>query len=871
VNAQPASQRHLNLAIQVKLALAFGLIWIALGPLSAYLTYHYVYSDLFAAEARRLVAHQRIVAGLLENRRQALQESIQLLARNRTMRLFLLAHRLAEEAPASAAGTYNEAAVAAEIEPFATGRRRRWLRVTNLAGNVLIEAGTSPVTTTRTVPSPWLLLRPGSTWTRLTGIPALTAAAPVFSPTETGSMLGYVVAIEPLDDDLVLWLKGNTGLEYAITELDGTVLLSTTAALSGRVALPEGGIVGVAIQQGDHLISGTEEAAAGVVFLSATSAAPLKSSARDEARRVVLTTGALGLLPLTVMLLAGRHLIRPLTTLTEKMAAYTGHPPASLPRDQVTAIEATFDEMVAVISDRETRLSETANRLQAISATALDAQITIDQRGRILSLNPAAEKMLGYAAAELAGKNVKVLLPPPFREQHDGYLEAYLRTGRRRMIGRTVEVRAVRASGEEFPCELAISEVRLANGERLFHSSLHDLTARKQSEEKLRRLVRGVEAAAEVIVMTDPAGRIFYVNPAFTAVTGYQPAEAMGHTPRLLKSGMHPASFYKALWETILRGEVWTGEVTNRRKDGTLYEAAVTIAPVLDNEGRQDGFVALQADITERKHTEEALERLTAMLMDQTDELRRSNEELQQFAYIASHDLQEPVRMVKNFTELLERRYGDRLDDSGREFIGFAIDGARRMQRLIQDLLEYSRVGTHGREPSPIATEEVLMGVLANLKIAIDESAAAITHGPLPEVMADESQIFQLLQNLVANAIKFRGPSAPQVHIEAERQGDHWLFAVRDNGIGIDPAQYGRVFQVFQRLHSRDEYPGSGIGLAVCKRIVQRHGGQIWVESQPGAGSTFYFTLPVAGPPAAPATVVAGQDAGSPTTTATEA
>jgi PAS domain S-box-containing protein len=684
-------------------------------------------------------------------------------------------------------------------------------------------------------------------------------------------MLGYVVAIEPLDDDLVLWLKGNTGLEYAITELDGTVLLSTTAALSGRVALPEGGIVGVAIQQGDLLISGTEEAAAGVVFLSATSAAPLKSSARDEARRVVLTTGALGLLPLTVMLLAGRHLIRPLTTLTEKMAAYTGHPPASLPRDQVTAIEATFDEMVAVISDRETRLSETANRLQAISATALDAQITIDQRGRILSLNPAGEKMLGYAAAELAGKNVKVLLPPPFREQHDGYLEAYLRTGRRRMIGRTVEVRAVRASGEEFPCELAISEVRLANGERLFHSSLHDLTARKQSEEKLRRLVRGVEAAAEVIVMTDPAGRIFYVNPAFTAVTGYQPAEAMGHTPRLLKSGMHPASFYKALWETILRGEVWTGEVTNRRKDGTLYEAAVTIAPVLDNEGRQDGFVALQADITERKHTEEALERLTAMLMDQTDELRRSNEELQQFAYIASHDLQEPVRMVKNFTELLERRYGDRLDDSGREFIGFAIDGARRMQRLIQDLLEYSRVGTHGREPSPIATEEVLMGVLANLKIAIDESAAAITHGPLPEVMADESQIFQLLQNLVANAIKFRGPSAPQVHIEAERQGDHWLFAVRDNGIGIDPAQYGRVFQVFQRLHSRDEYPGSGIGLAVCKRIVQRHGGQIWVESQPGAGSTFYFTLPVAGPPAAPATVVAGQDAGSPTTTATEA
>ncbi|MGD2063478.1 MAG: PAS domain S-box protein, partial [Nitrospirota bacterium] len=524
-------------------------------------------------------------------------------------------------------------------------------------------------------------------------------------------------------------------------------------------------------------------------------------------------------------------------------------------------IEATFDEMAAVISDREAQLSETANRLQAISATALDAQITIDQHGRLLSINPAAERMLGYTAAELEGRNVKILLPSPFREQHDGLLATYLRTGNRRMIGRTVEVCAVRADGKEFPCELAISEVSLANGERLFHSSLRDLTERKRSEERMRRLVRGVEAVAEVIVMTDPAGRIFYVNPAFTAITGYQPAEAIGHTPRLLKSGKQPDSLYKELWNTILRGEVWTGEVTNRRKDGTLYDASITIAPVLDNDGKRDGFVAVQADITERKRTEEALKRLTEMLMEQTNELKRSNEELQQFAYIASHDLQEPVRMVSNFTELLGRRYGDRLDDAGREFIGFAIDGARRMQRLIQDLLKYSRVGTHGQEPSPVAAEEVLVGVLANLRMTVEETGAVITHDPLPELVADEGQIAQLLQNLIANAMKFHGPSPPRIHLTVEARDEHWLFAVRDNGIGIDPDQSGRLFQIFQRLHTRDEYPGSGIGLAVCKRIVQRHGGQIWVESEPGEGSTFFFTLPVAGPPDISEGVVAGADA----------
>jgi PAS domain S-box-containing protein len=865
VTAQPAARRRLNLPIQVKLALAFGLIWIVLGPLSAYLTYQNVYENLFAAETQRLAADQRLVAGLLESHRQSLQEGIDFLAHSRTLRLFALGQDVAARNGRPAAGEdYTSAMVTAELEPFAAARHR-WLRVTDPTGKVLVEAGTAPPIGLHAAPQRWLLRRTGATWSRVDDTPALVATAPIDALGEPGSLTGYVVAVEPIDDELILWLKDNTGLDHAIADRNGTVLFTTTSFLTGQIPLPAGNTTGVAFQHKDLLISGTEEAAGEITFLSATSAVALKRSAHDEARHVLVTTGALGLLPLTVMFLAGRRLIEPLSTLTAKMAAYMGHAPASLPRDQVAAIEVAFDEMVSVILDREARLTETADRLAAISATALDAQITIDQRGSILSINPAGERMLGYQATHLEGKPLQMLLPHLFRERHDGDIEAYLRTRRRKMLGRTVEVRAVRATGEEFPCELAISEVTLSNGERLFHSSLRDLTQRKRTEEELRRLVRGVEATAEVIIMTDTAGRIFYVNPAFTAVTGYRPEEVMGSTPRLLKSGRQPDSYYTRLWETILRGEVWTGEVTNRRKDGTLYEAALTIAPVLDSEGKRDGFVAVQADITERRRTEEALKRLTELLTDQTEELKRSNDELQQFAYIASHDLQEPVRMVSSFTELLGRRYGDRLDDDGRQFIEYAIDGTRRMQRLIQDLLKYSRAGTRPHEPSRIAMEEVLQGVLANLRIAIDESATAITYGPLPEIEADESQVAQLLQNLIANAIKFRGPAAPEIYIAAERQSDRWLFTVHDNGIGIDPAHHTKVFHIFQRLHTRDEYPGSGIGLAVCKRIVQRHAGQIWVESQPGAGCTFFFTLPAVPRPAAATTVAPGSAARSAT------
>jgi len=252
------------------------------------------------------------------------------------------------------------------------------------------------------------------------------------------------------------------------------------------------------------------------------------------------------------------------------------------------------------------------------------------------------------------------------------------------------------------------------------------------------------------------------------------------------------------------------------------------------------GAIANTLLFAERKRMEKALRK-------KTEELARSNEDLEQFAYVASHDLQEPLRMVTSYVQLLSKRYKAKLDADANEFIDFAVDGAVRMRKLINDLLTYSRVGTQGKELSPTDSEAVLAQSVNDLKVTIEENGALVTHDPLPTVMADSPQLEQLFQNLIGNAIKFRGNEPPHVHISASRNGKGWIFSIRDNGIGFAPEYSERVFVIFQRLHSRQEYAGTGIGLAICKKIVERHGGHIWVESDVGKGAIFRFTIPAVG------------------------
>ena len=274
-------------------------------------------------------------------------------------------------------------------------------------------------------------------------------------------------------------------------------------------------------------------------------------------------------------------------------------------------------------------------------------------------------------------------------------------------------------------------------------------------------------------------------------------------------------------------------DLAGRRQNGTEFPIEIGLSYVNTPEGPL--AYSMVSDISGRKKAADEIQRVN-------EDLRRSNVEIEQFAHIASHDLQEPLRMVTSYLQLIERRYTAFLDADGREFIGFAVDGARRMKALIKDLLEFSRAGTKAANLSAVTAGSLLQDALDNLKAAIDESHAQITADPLPAIFVDPVLFTQVFQNLIANAMKFQNGGSPAIHISAQRRGGQWVFAVRDNGIGIEPRHLDRIFRIFERLHTPEEYPGSGIGLAVTRKIVERHGGTMWVESQPGAGSTFYFS-----------------------------
>lgn len=361
----------------------------------------------------------------------------------------------------------------------------------------------------------------------------------------------------------------------------------------------------------------------------------------------------------------------------------------------------------------------------------------------------------------------------------------------------------------------------------------------EKHEEALILRDRSIDSATNGILIADARLQdmpVVYCNAAFEKITGYTREEVLGKNCRFLQGQDHNQPGLHDIREALRQGQEAKAELRNYKKDGTFFWNEFYIAPVKDAQGILTHFIGVQTDITQRKQHE-------AELAEKTKELARSNAELQQFAYVASHDLQEPLRMVASYTQLLAKRYKDKLDDDAHEFIDFAVDGANRMQQLIHDLLDYSRVGSEAKTFETIDCTVVFKHVMSNLSATIQEHHAEITHDELPILQAHSTLLMQVFQNLIGNALKFQGTDNPKLHVSAKSLSLGWEFSIRDNGIGIPPDQADRIFDIFQRLHSRKEYSGTGIGLAICKRIVEKHAGRIWVESELGKGSTFYFTI----------------------------
>jgi PAS domain S-box-containing protein len=525
---------------------------------------------------------------------------------------------------------------------------------------------------------------------------------------------------------------------------------------------------------------------------------------------------------------------------------------------------------ISARKDAEKHLAQMEGRYRGLLEAAPDAMVVVNQGGEIVLVNVQAEKQFGYPRDELVGQKVKNIIPEGFAERLISDATRSAADALAQQIGMGIELSGRRKDGSEFPIEIMLSPLESAEG-ILVTAAIRNIGGRKAAEKHLVQMegrYRGLlEAAPDAMVVVNQTGEIVLLNVQAEKQFGYRRDELLGQRMK----NIIPEGFAERLVADASRSvadalaqQIGMGiELSGRRKDGSEFPIEIMLSPLESAEGIL--VTAAIRNISARKKSERdntQLENQATVMRSAHDELElrvsertkelafanqileQSNLELKQFAYIASHDLQSPLRSISGFVQLLKMEYEDKLSEEAVDWIRRTVRSIAQMQTLIRDLLSYSRVDARSVPFTRIPFLDIVNDALTLLESSIRDSGGRVTWDQLPVIMGDRSQLVQLIQNLIGNGLTYRGDKPPHIHLSAERSGKEWVFSVCDNGIGIDPKHYEQIFEIFKRLHDQKDYPGTGIGLAVCRRVVIRHGGRIWVQSEPGHGSTFFFTIP---------------------------
>lgn len=517
--------------------------------------------------------------------------------------------------------------------------------------------------------------------------------------------------------------------------------------------------------------------------------------------------------------------------------------------DDLVKLRRRIDELEKIEEEKQkyaAELVETKAMYEGLFQFAPDAILMIGSNGSIVQVNQQAERLFGYSREELSGVDHDIIVPDRFKEEHLRDRREYMFAPRVRRMGTGLELYGRRKDGSEFPVDIALGPLQ-ASGETVTLAVVRDFAEHKQAQDKIARLAAFVEFSSDAIIGTTLDGIVTSWNPGAEIVYGYPAGEAI-RRPISFLAQPGSSEEMSIILKKVRKGEAaGHHEILHLRKDGTPIDVSINVSPIKDSAGKIVGAVTIARDISERRKVESALADHAAELQQRAVQVEEINKELESFSYSVSHDLRAPLRAIDGYSRMILRQQGDQFDENTKRLFTVIRDNVKTMGQLIEDLLAFSRLGREALSSSRLNMEELIRETWEELKAADPDRPVKVKIDPLPPGMGDRSLIKQVLVNILANAVKFTRPrEVPVIEVGGYATGAENVYYVRDNGVGFDMQYHDKLFGVFQRLHSADEYEGTGVGLAIVQRIVHRHGGRIWAESKPDDGACFYFTLPAA-------------------------